>query len=75
MFLLLFSILGFTCDPGHYLDLSTQTCQPCPIGTYSLGSGLRFDIWDSLPEDFTTYAETVGFSQYGYQTKVSNCDQ
>jgi len=47
-------------------------CQP---GTFSLGSGVRFDEWDKLPDGFTVNAETVTFSQYGYHSKVDNCSK
>ena len=65
---------GYSCDAGHYLDLANQTCQKCPIGTYSLGSGIRFDSWNELPEGFATHSETLTFAQYGYTTKADNCN-
>uniref|UniRef100_H2ZGD3 MRH domain-containing protein n=1 Tax=Ciona savignyi TaxID=51511 RepID=H2ZGD3_CIOSA len=64
---------GFACDAGSYLDLGSQECRQCPPGTYSLGSGVRFDEWDGLPKGFETYAEAVTFTQYGYHSKINNC--
>ena len=63
----------FDCEPGYFFNLAIQACQECPAGTYSLGGGLRFDSWDELPKGFTSHSETVGFSQYGYQSKINNC--
>ena len=51
-------IAAFTCSAGQYLDLSgDQTCQPCPVGTYSLGGGVRFDDWEKMPESFSVTSE------------------
>lgn len=36
--------------------MSTQSCTPCAAGSYSLGSGLRFDQWDALPAGFISIA-------------------
>ncbi|KAM9856084.1 endosome/lysosome-associated apoptosis and autophagy regulator 1 [Aulostomus maculatus] len=44
----------FSCSEGEYLDMSTQECQKCAAGTYSLGTGVAFDEWDSLPTGFVT---------------------
>jgi len=67
--------IGFSCDAGYYLDLKSQICMQCQPGTFSLGSGVRFDEWDKLPDGFTVNAETVTFSQYGYHSKVDNCSK
>uniref|UniRef100_H2XVQ1 Tyrosine-protein kinase ephrin type A/B receptor-like domain-containing protein n=1 Tax=Ciona intestinalis TaxID=7719 RepID=H2XVQ1_CIOIN len=64
---------GFACEAGKYLDLASQECHKCPQGTFSLGSGVRFDAWDVLPMGFETYAESVAFAQYGYHSKNNNC--
>lgn len=51
----------FTCEAGQYLNIQgDQECHPCPAGSYSLGGGLRFEVWDDLPEGFTNKVE--GFS-------------
>ncbi|KAJ3611954.1 hypothetical protein NHX12_020233, partial [Muraenolepis orangiensis] len=36
--------------------MSAQRCTPCAAGSYSLGSGLRFDQWDAIPDGFTSLA-------------------
>ncbi|XP_049617154.1 endosome/lysosome-associated apoptosis and autophagy regulator family member 2 [Syngnathus scovelli] len=46
----------FSCSAGKFLEMSTQSCTPCAAGSYSLGSGLRFDQWDALPGGFISIA-------------------
>nr|CTP80836.1 Bm8821 [Brugia malayi] len=43
---------SFTCGAGMYLDIVTQRCQLCPKGTYSLGDGIRYDVFDEIPANF-----------------------
>uniref|UniRef100_A0AAR2KH90 MRH domain-containing protein n=1 Tax=Pygocentrus nattereri TaxID=42514 RepID=A0AAR2KH90_PYGNA len=45
----------FSCKEGEYLDMKTQECQKCAAGTYSLGTGVAFDEWDSLPAGFISH--------------------
>lgn len=33
--------------------MQSQRCRKCAAGTYSLGTGVAFDEWDSLPSGFT----------------------
>lgn len=33
--------------------MQSQRCKKCAAGTYSLGTGVAFDEWDSLPSGFT----------------------
>ncbi|XP_077354841.1 endosome/lysosome-associated apoptosis and autophagy regulator family member 2-like [Festucalex cinctus] len=47
---------SFSCSAGKFLEMSTQSCTPCAAGSYSLGSGLRFDQWDVLPTGFISIA-------------------
>ncbi|XP_019749187.1 UPF0577 protein KIAA1324-like [Hippocampus comes] len=47
---------SFSCSAGQFLEMSTQSCTPCAAGSYSLGSGLRFDQWDALPAGFISIA-------------------
>ncbi|KAM9771600.1 endosome/lysosome-associated apoptosis and autophagy regulator family member 2-like [Syngnathus typhle] len=47
---------SFSCSAGKFLEMSTQSCTPCAAGSYSLGSGLRFDQWDALPGGFISIA-------------------
>ncbi|XP_067095809.1 endosome/lysosome-associated apoptosis and autophagy regulator 1 [Osmerus mordax] len=45
----------FFCSEGEFLDMSSQECQKCAAGTYSLGTGVAFDEWDDLPSGFVTH--------------------
>ncbi|XP_030646148.1 UPF0577 protein KIAA1324-like [Chanos chanos] len=36
--------------------MSAQECTQCAAGTYSLGSGIRFDEWDEIPAGFSSLA-------------------
>ncbi|KAM3872298.1 endosome/lysosome-associated apoptosis and autophagy regulator 1 [Diretmus argenteus] len=45
----------FSCSEGEFLDMRSQQCQKCAAGTYSLGTGVAFDEWDSLPTGFVTH--------------------
>uniref|UniRef100_A0A673BBS9 Si:dkey-153k10.9 n=1 Tax=Sphaeramia orbicularis TaxID=375764 RepID=A0A673BBS9_9TELE len=47
---------SFSCPAGKFLDMSTQECTPCDTGSYSLGSGIRFDQWDTIPAGFVSQA-------------------
>lgn len=55
--------LGFTCAPGEYLDVEgDQKCEKCEAGTYSVGDGVRFDQWETLPEGFSVdYDSRINF--------------
>ncbi|XP_028849425.1 UPF0577 protein KIAA1324 [Denticeps clupeoides] len=44
----------FSCNEGEFLDMKTQECQKCAAGTYSLGTGVAFDEWDTTPPGFIT---------------------
>lgn len=39
--------------------MQSQQCQKCAVGTYSLGTGVAFDEWDSLPSGFVTHGVTT----------------
>ncbi|XP_031422893.1 endosome/lysosome-associated apoptosis and autophagy regulator 1 [Clupea harengus] len=45
----------FSCNTGEFLDMKTQECQKCAAGTYSLGTGVAFDEWDSMPPGFLSH--------------------
>ncbi|KAJ8017113.1 hypothetical protein DPEC_G00014390 [Dallia pectoralis] len=45
----------FSCNEGEYLDMSSQKCQQCSAGTYSLGTGVAFDEWDTLPTGLVSH--------------------
>lgn len=57
-YLLLF-LVAFSCSEGEFLDMQSQKCQKCAAGTYSLGTGVAFDEWDSLPTGFVTHRLTT----------------
>ncbi|XP_065674397.1 endosome/lysosome-associated apoptosis and autophagy regulator family member 2 isoform X2 [Hydra vulgaris] len=44
----------FSCAPGQYLDIVTQSCLNCPEGLFSSGDTKRYSTWPSLPEGFST---------------------
>ncbi|XP_076119419.1 endosome/lysosome-associated apoptosis and autophagy regulator family member 2 [Alosa pseudoharengus] len=46
----------FSCEAGEFLEMSAQECTQCAAGTYSLGSGVRFDEFDDIPSGFTSVA-------------------
>ncbi|XP_017261413.1 endosome/lysosome-associated apoptosis and autophagy regulator family member 2 [Kryptolebias marmoratus] len=50
----------FSCKAGEFLEMSAQECTQCAAGSYSLGSGIRFDQWDSMPTGFSTMATSLG---------------
>jgi hypothetical protein len=58
-----------------YLDLTNdQECKSCPPGTYSLGDGDRFEEWNTIPDGFTSSAET--FSRgYGLRDDQTTKDK
>lgn len=39
--------------------MQTQTCRPCAAGSYSLGTGIRFDEWDEVPHGFANVATNL----------------
>ncbi|XP_013365610.1 PREDICTED: UPF0577 protein KIAA1324-like homolog, partial [Chinchilla lanigera] len=52
----------FSCSSGEYLEMRNQVCSKCAEGSYSLGSGIKFDEWDELPAGFSnvaTFMDTV----------------
>jgi hypothetical protein len=58
------------------LDLNgDQTCQNCPAGTYSLGGGVRFDDWETIPETFSVTSSKVASSfMYFEHQKPTHAD-
>ncbi|KAJ3431631.1 hypothetical protein M0812_20545 [Anaeramoeba flamelloides] len=46
------------CEPGYFLPIGETTCQPCKAGTFSVGSGFKYDEWEEWPSShFTTFCE------------------
>ncbi|XP_075470123.1 endosome/lysosome-associated apoptosis and autophagy regulator 1 isoform X3 [Ascaphus truei] len=58
---------SFSCTAGQFLDMRVQQCTPCGEGTYSLGTGVRFEEWSELPHGFSSVASDL----YGGTT--GNC--
>ncbi|KAF1756226.1 hypothetical protein GCK72_012679 [Caenorhabditis remanei] len=46
-------IQPLSCEPGHYLDLDSQHCRPCNPGFFSLGGGIRYEEFVTLPSGFS----------------------
>ncbi|XP_061922405.1 endosome/lysosome-associated apoptosis and autophagy regulator family member 2-like [Entelurus aequoreus] len=63
---------SFSCSAGEFLEMSTQSCTPCAAGSYSLGSGLRFDQWDSLPGGFISIASFLNARPHGEDIQACN---
>ncbi|TRY93443.1 hypothetical protein DNTS_005744, partial [Danionella cerebrum] len=59
---------SFSCIAGEFLEMSTQECTQCAAGTYSLGSGLRFDEWDVIPPGFSILVTTPENSPSKYDS-------
>ncbi|XP_034032516.1 UPF0577 protein KIAA1324-like [Thalassophryne amazonica] len=55
----------FSCEAGEFLEMSAQECTKCAAGSYSLGSGVRFDQWDSMPVGFSSLATSLDNSPHG----------
>ncbi|CAG13039.1 unnamed protein product [Tetraodon nigroviridis] len=45
--------------------MSAQQCTQCAAGSYSLGSGVRFDQWDSMPAGFSSLATSLESGSHG----------
>ncbi|XP_050739422.1 endosome/lysosome-associated apoptosis and autophagy regulator family member 2-like isoform X2 [Eriocheir sinensis] len=72
-----------SCEPGWYFNVGELECRRCPNGTYSLGGGVKYDSWQTLPAGFNAYTEVfrsafffkerrhgdLNCSEYGWQTK------
>lgn len=63
---------AFSCKAGEFLDMKAQACKPCAEGTYSLGTGVRFDEWDELPHGFANVATNLELDD-GFSDVVENC--
>ncbi|NXI34702.1 K1324 protein, partial [Galbula dea] len=63
---------SFSCKAGEFLDMKAQACKPCPQGTYSLGTGVRFDEWDEVPHGFANVATNLEVDD-GFSDVVENC--
>uniref|UniRef100_A0A8C8SDJ5 KIAA1324 n=1 Tax=Pelusios castaneus TaxID=367368 RepID=A0A8C8SDJ5_9SAUR len=63
---------SFSCKAGEFLDMKEQSCKPCAEGTYSLGTGVRFDEWDELPHGFASIATNLEIDN-SFSESVENC--
>ncbi|NXK43594.1 K1324 protein, partial [Piprites chloris] len=63
---------SFSCKAGEFLEMQAQTCRPCAAGTYSLGTGVRFDEWDEVPRGFANVATNLEL-QEGPGDAAGNC--
>ncbi|NXF56208.1 K1324 protein, partial [Oceanites oceanicus] len=63
---------AFSCKAGEFLDMKAQACKPCAEGTYSLGTGVRFDEWDEVPHGFANVATNLEVDD-GFGNTVENC--
>jgi hypothetical protein len=60
---LCFTFADFTCDAGEYLDIkSDQECHKCPAGHFSLGGGVLYNEWTTLPVQFSSRTDSFSTS-------------
>ncbi|NWI02000.1 K132L protein, partial [Tichodroma muraria] len=64
----------FSCASGEYLEMKNQVCSKCAEGTYSLGSGIKFDEWDELPAGFSNVATFMDTAVGSSETKADSCN-
>uniref|UniRef100_A0A4W6DDT8 Endosome-lysosome associated apoptosis and autophagy regulator family member 2a n=1 Tax=Lates calcarifer TaxID=8187 RepID=A0A4W6DDT8_LATCA len=62
----------FSCEAGEFLEMSAQECTQCAAGSYSLGSGIRFDQWDSMPAGFSSLATSLENGPRGDDRKTGS---
>ncbi|XP_078500344.1 endosome/lysosome-associated apoptosis and autophagy regulator 1 isoform X2 [Lissotriton helveticus] len=62
----------FSCKSGEFLDMKNQSCTPCTEGTYSLGTGVRFDEWSELPHGFENLANKYE-AEDSFSENLENC--
>ncbi|XP_074420638.1 endosome/lysosome-associated apoptosis and autophagy regulator 1 isoform X2 [Larus michahellis] len=63
---------SFSCKAGEFLDMQAQACRPCAEGSYSLGTGVRFDEWDEVPHGFANVATNLEVDE-AFGDAVENC--
>ncbi len=63
---------AFSCEAGEFLEMSSQQCTSCAAGSYSLGSGVRFDQWDSIPAGFSSLATYMDSGGSGDDSMTCN---
>ena len=63
---------AFSCEAGEFLEMSAQECTQCAAGTYSLGSGIRFDDWETIPSGFSSLATYLDNGPHGDDSSTCN---
>ncbi|XP_028306962.1 UPF0577 protein KIAA1324-like [Gouania willdenowi] len=66
------TVCTFSCGAGEFLEMSAQECTQCAAGSYSLGSGIRFDQWDAMPPGFSSVATSQRNDRHG--DDLLNCN-
>nr|XP_033815262.1 UPF0577 protein KIAA1324-like homolog isoform X2 [Geotrypetes seraphini] len=64
----------FTCLSGEYLEMKNQVCSKCAAGSYSLGSGIKFDEWDELPTGFSNVATFMDTGVGSAESRGNTCN-
>ncbi|NWW38290.1 K132L protein, partial [Panurus biarmicus] len=64
----------FSCASGEYLEMKNQVCSKCAEGTYSLGSGIKFDEWDELPAGFSNVATFMDSAVGSSESRADSCN-
>ncbi|KAM4747919.1 endosome/lysosome-associated apoptosis and autophagy regulator family member 2 [Rhinophrynus dorsalis] len=64
----------FSCASGEFLEINTQLCSKCEAGTYSLGTGIKFDEWDKMPPGFSNVATFMENTAEFSVSKPDSCD-
>uniref|UniRef100_A0A3B4E9Z3 MRH domain-containing protein n=1 Tax=Pygocentrus nattereri TaxID=42514 RepID=A0A3B4E9Z3_PYGNA len=62
----------FSCEAGEFLEMSAQECTQCAAGSYSLGSGIRFEEWDDIPPGFSSVATYLDNTPHGQEGPSCN---
>jgi hypothetical protein len=64
-----------SCAAGYYFSVTNLTCSLCQPGTYSLGGGVLYDTWDTIPKGFYTQVESFqsSFTSIGRFSGDVNC--
>ncbi|XP_066489653.1 endosome/lysosome-associated apoptosis and autophagy regulator family member 2 [Tiliqua scincoides] len=55
--------------------MKNQTCSKCAEGTFSLGSGIKFDEWDELPAGFSNVATYLDTAVGSAESKAESCSK
>ncbi|KAM4677729.1 endosome/lysosome-associated apoptosis and autophagy regulator family member 2 [Discoglossus pictus] len=64
----------FSCASGEFLEMKTQLCSKCAAGTYSLGTGIKFDEWSNMPPGFSNVATFMETTADFSGSRPDSCD-